>query len=548
MTAINSLPVGLAVAVFCWCTNPVFSQGTDAKNPRQCYEIDDSETQRIDLRRSPKKEDRVLDGGKGNDTITVVGPRERTFYNEGWVSFEHVNGKNGFFDYFVLTGEYIATTDNGVVWVDIDHFDTVLLDPFLDWSAIGNTSGRLGYHADYNGERISVLAYSEDMILNPGAISFESNPARIIKSRKRTADAPDVGMTNLDGEAVPIMRWYNAGDITSDVFSQAPASDKIVLEIRNSGPNTITIDLDDLTPDRQWNFRIFSYGSDRLKLAQPNCWTGTANTDKGEYTLTSQPGLPVDVVITIDQSLRATMDTPRPRVIAEARTPGFYFTGSEIRQLVDGIDLTNDAPDILLIRKDGWFRTNAPVRIAGDPGLDKVFLDGSVGWTLNQNRGRMVATAPHGKNTTMTLEFDKGLSVQILPGARFLTAPRLAETAYYPGTPDKSSKQSKFVITRGGAIRFSTTQMTGKGLVDMTNGVANTFVLTPEIFAETKDEVQIFGDAGLDQITLVDMPDPVLGDDGRLLWTLPRDNKNPVTIISDPLDIKRPASSFTEQN
>ena len=260
-----------------------------------------------------------------------------------------------------------------------------------------------------------------------------------------------------------------------------------------------------------------------MLLLQPKCWAEASDPGQdARRAIVTKPDFPLPISIEGSAKFIGSIRTGR-YLEAQALTLGFAHLSAGQWRRIDALDLTNGARDVVMLRNDNALRRDYPVRVAGDPGLDEIWLEGSAGWQIEYRDFGVVAVLPGGIGRTITLEFGPGLGVRVLPEPSFLTDPRLRNLASYPGTRDEPSRSAGLYVTRSGHVRLSANQLVAKERVDLTNGAANVVEVSPDQLALAGERVEFRGDPGLDTLLLIDMPLPVARADGWITWRIKRE-------------------------
>ncbi|MCB9948110.1 MAG: hypothetical protein H6842_09815 [Rhodospirillaceae bacterium] len=443
-----------------------------------------------------------VDGGGGRDTYRLRGPDTFLFDGVGVVSIERIAIDNGLFDTVAVLEPLFATTEDGEVEIDADWFDTVILDPGLDWRRSLDVGGAdLVVEAEAGQATWRVFA--------PFDVHLVTAPAGAVL----TTAAWDAGAGPSDagpawqGVAVgqvgtrPGLRWTAAGGLDLEVPPGVGADGPVVVDIRNAAANRLRLDLRMLAGLSGGTLAVDADPQDRLELLQPACWSApdTPTSAEGRVLLRTLPTLLDGIALVGQPSLlpAAPPEGPRP-VRMRADGAGFYHLSADLSHIVGEIDLRDGVATTLMIRLGGHLATDRPIPVSGDAGLDAVWLDGSAGWVLKRRGGAVAATVPARRGRAVTLQFGAGLRLAVLPAPPYLTDPRLAQVGHYPAMPDETMGAPGLYLPRGGFVRLSPTQLAGLAEIDLTNGIANVFDLDPAALAGAAPRLMIQGDIGLD--------------------------------------------------
>lgn len=451
----------------------------------------------------------VLGGGGGYDTWKIPGPSTVILDGERTSSMEIVDSTNGQFDVLILLENYLTATDTGEAEIRGDPFDLVVLDPAADWT-LGDEPFGGGYIAETaDGKHRAFIAEGIEIItrgaeaLSPTA--WWDYPE--IDTEVSLAPPPSDTVLEEDGEKRRVIAWPGAGMAIPAFDGPGERGDVgslLWLDFENGATNEIRLDLLEIHRLGLRMLRVKADPEDRVRFAQPFCWDLFPIADVPPVVrFKTIPRFPVRLTLTGPATLFDGTAIPADRgATAVADSGSFFHLSPDVREKVSAIDLRDGNATVLMLRNDGRLDTSSYIPVVGDPGLDEVWLDGSSGWTVESRDGALRATVPIGAEERVMLVFAPGLRVVALPPPAFTADPSLASLDFYPGTRNVVPAAPTVVVTRGGFVRFSAIQLTGRPKVDMTNGIANTFVLDSAMLAATGGPADLIGDAGLDRVRL----------------------------------------------
>lgn len=475
----------------------------------------------------------LFDGAGGIDTFKVRGPNH-IFPRPGVIkSFEVFDLENGLFDTAVISAEVIATTELGEIEVFTDWFDQVILDPDMTWSRTTDAafSSQI-YTTIFDDRELTVRTDLNTHVLSPSGWPLQTTqgPLGVFDHVARSSGILRKSPSNHTGADV----MFKVATANSDVVylhmtPQEKDAKRIEIDTRNGSVNAVMIDINNMDPsiDREVTFKGDVF--DRLILPQLECWD-IANDPSDALGVARYSG---------DRHGEITLIASRhhfaPRRLGRftagrPKRTGVLHLSADGNHLYDQINLANGEPDHLILRNSGHLRPNFPVIVHGDPGLDRVWIEGGAGWKMEYQDLGVAARVPHGADADLILAFMPGLEVSLLPAPGFLSDPRLLELPFYPGIGNEVREQTQLFVTRAGFVKFSANQIENKALIDFTNGAANTVLIAPEQLTGSSETLELYGDLGLDTILTLGMPTPVASEEGRFTWTLQRPDGTRVSV------------------
>jgi hypothetical protein len=499
----------------------------------------------------------VWDGAAGIDIAEIGGPSYNVMDGRTIKSFEKIDIENGAFDTFVFLQAFIDTADHDEVEVIADRFDTIVLDPFLEWSRTADaTTSQMIFEALVEGQALQVRTALDSYVVGPANDSFVSTgrswPASS-GSEGGVADQPWVGAIHRRDETRYLIRWSSAGTMTPETLSVDAEHGVIELDMRNGLENRMRLDLAKLAAQSARRLDIIADPYDEVFLVQSECWSDVepmAAEFKFNQDIRSLPGLPFAVSAHLPAQLAIVANAARKsRIEAWTDSDGFFYLSADVQSRVDSIDLTNGKANVLMVRNDGRLLSRGPIRVSGDPGVDGIWLEGSAGWRIEHSDSGATASVPLGAASMIKLELQPGLNLRILPTPPYVSDPMLADVSAYPGLRDERSTATNMIVSRGGYVRLSTEQLHGKSRIDVTNGIANVVELSPTLLAGAEDRVEVMGDRDLDLFLPIDLTAISGAAAGTTEWRAsdqtdaPRPNQR---VIVHGLDIRlRPNSVVT---
>ncbi len=443
-----------------------------------------------------------VDGGGGVDTYSMPGPADFVFDGNGIRSFERIDIRNRQFDTVAILEGLFETSDSGEIQVIADWFDTVVLDPTLDWSA----------SLDVEGEGMVLEAQATESTwrvwvpLGVNLITAPTNPILTTAawSQPDAVDAGDPwqGVMERDGQMRHVLYWPEAGEADLEGLADLLSVETVLLDLQNDAPNRLQVDARALAGISGTTLEIRADPQDRLHLTQPACWSPPAEVVPGDtrLLLQSAPSALDGIALSGPPSLQPKPldEAWLPVMVPVAEDGPFFHLSADTARMVGAIDLSDGQQTVLMISLDGRLFTDQPIRIEGDPGLDSVWLDGAAGWTLEQQGGGVSAMVPYRDGNTVELQFGAGIRLSVLPRPPYIDDPRLSRISHFPGMPDEPTGAAAMSIVTGGTVRFSADQLDGVSRVDFTNGIENVIELNPENIAKAARSLAITGDVGLD--------------------------------------------------
>ncbi|MTI03323.1 hypothetical protein [Roseibium sp. RKSG952] len=467
-----------------------------------------------------------MSGGEGLDRIAFTGPITKVLGRGIFREFELVEIKNGQFDSLVVLGEFLQSADYGEVEIQADWFDTVVLDPRLDWTHLPSPSfSDELYKTKLDGDDLQVRVPIGTFVVTGNDLSSilsTEGPLGRYSLDFGAAAGPDVQVEEAtqDDVSETTLTWKVGGVARPDLSSIRHNADRVVLNLNNSAANLVEIATGHLLSWHTEDIHLLLDELDRVTIADPNCWTLQGHTDATLMRLSSKQEDGRSAQIHLPKPILEENNGRAP-VVGHAEQSTVFHLSYDTRRVLDAIDLTNGVKDYFIIRNDGRLRSSPQTTILGDPGLDEIWLDGSSGWAINFTDYGLVATTPRGfQREPLQIRFAPELVLRKMPMPGYLQNPKLLDQPHYPGARDESSEAERIYVTRGGYVRFSRDQLANRREIDMSNGRQNIFLLREEDLTRTAPEFEIRGDFNLDLIDATEMPEPSIREDGSYVWQI----------------------------
>lgn len=410
--------------------------------------------------------------------------------------------RNGQFDTFVLPQSFFEAA-GGNVEVTADLFDTVVLDPDIDW----RTEKERDDIQFFRGQSPTL-----------GELTFKAPPGTLILTRpKRTIvplpqqPAPAIGSQEpaaaaaSTAGAISIVRWAQSGWIAIPSKQVGPLGQKAFINMRNDSPNVMGLSLHAFRHVAHADIRFTADRSDRIVLAEPACWMPAKPSDADNVPLATLEGIAPSVTVTGERPrARLRADLEHSTIVATSENGGFHYLQTDVRRRIDAVDLANALPDVLLVRPGNALPTNRLVRVSGDDDGDRVWLHPSYAWTIEHGNDGLIARAMMGQRRWQGFVFARGIRVALLPRPAFLTASALAGVPFYPGLADKVARRKnlRMIVSRGGYVRFSKNQQFHIRSIDLRNGAANGIIVDPGNISFRDQPLVISGDRSQDYVIL----------------------------------------------
>lgn len=485
-----------------------------------------------------------IDGGGGIDTFSMPPGTHIVFNGRRHGSLEVINTRNGRFDTIAVLEGFIRTTELNEVEMVSDWYDTIILDPHLEWRAQPDVAflGLVFEAVDQDGVELrirtpidaNVIGPKSDLLLTVDGLS-DGRPGHALLGNLHKSDP------EAEGEDRVKLTWLGPGTITPDI-AQGWNSSRILIDAANGEDNVLLLDLRKLPDEERIELSIEADAFDLLRFVQPACWLDETVPAPEGVVLATHPAAPVQVRLTVPSSLTKQSAYPDWTVIL-SQEQRFFHLSADATKPVDAINLRNRVPDVLMVRNDVRLRPGHWVELVGDPGLDEIWLEGTSGWELEFADNGVVASTSIGRDRPLRLAFGAGLKIRKLPPPAFLSDPRLKEVEFYPGIADEPSAATGLLVSRGGYVRFSEKQLRDKLSIDFTNGIANVFELRPDLFLGRGLGVSLFGDPGLDEILPIGMPPAERNANGNWMWQVKTPNGTR-RIIAEGFDLRLGAESY----
>lgn len=300
------------------------------------------------------------------------------------------------------------------------------------------------------------------------------------------------------------------------------AAGPITLDLHNGQHNVIGLDLGLLGAGVARELRLEADTTDRVVLLQRDCWRVEQGAAGGVSVARFEASSETAISVTADAALLRQARTG-PVVTAVAETPGTRHLNADLSGVADEIDLRNGGRDVVILRNVA-LRQETPVIIAGDPGLDEIWIEGSAGWQVEHGPLGATASTPVSDEGRIAIALYPGLALRLLPTPPFLSQPSMAHVPFYPGAPDAVLAGSGLYVTRGGTVRLSRLQLDNRHRLTFINGIANSVHLDFSQVLNDENRVILSGDPQRDHLVISGEQRHAIGEDGAFIWRIPRED------------------------
>lgn len=477
-----------------------------------------------------------FDGGEGVDVFQVEGPSHRVFGRGSLVNVERIVSLNDQFDTLLVLGDFVHAAEGHEIDVVSDPFDTIILDPNLNWEKTLHSSTAFDvYSSVVEGESISVLVAPGSFVVFPESLSGTESTAGPNGPLRWPSDAAAEAPKLEVREDIAEITWSVAGAVKPSVRNLDGAINKVVFNFDNGAPNLIIVNLGHLKSRDLNEIQLTADPFDFLLLNDGPCWTiqGHPNAQLMALSNSQQDDNSARVIVPKKLFERRGLGDWR---VGKPEASGTWLLSNDTQTVLDAIDLRNGGKDTLILRNDGRLRLSHGT-IFGDPG-DEVWLEGTAGWRLETGPFGTLAKLPEARFELgdAIIRFSPGLRVRLMPLPDFLNDPSLLKLSHYPGAINEVRIGRHLLVTRGGYVGFSSTQLTNIEKISLDNGLKNILRITPMNLGQKTGILRLGGDEELDIVIAEGLPEAIADDEGGHSWLLENENGS-LRIIVESLEV-----------